>query len=120
MRRETVKYLTVNQNVRCRSVIPDPQGQHTDCPGRHSTRWHGDTVAFQLTKQQAIDLAKVLLAASQDWQLMDVTVWRFQKRKSDGTFPITVTSVRTGKVPVIKSELKLTSGTAPTAIGPSH
>lgn len=53
-----------------------------------------ETVAFKLNRQQAIDLARVLLAATQDWQELDITGFRLKKRKSDGTFPITVTSAR--------------------------
>ena len=114
MARQSVKALTVNQNVRCQSVIPDPEGQRTQCPARHSARWRGDTVGFQLTKQQAIDLAKVLLAGSQDWQQIDVTIWRFQKRKTDGTYPLTVTSVRGSKGS--KVGIKPSASTAPVAV----
>jgi hypothetical protein len=93
MPRQSVKQLTVNQNVRCQSIYPDPDEPHTDCPARHSARWKGDTVAFHLTSQQAIDLAKVLLVGSQEWECMTVTAFRTQKRKLDGTYPVTVTAV---------------------------
>jgi len=49
------------------------------------------TVGFSLSKDEAIHLARVLLAATQEWDTIDVTVFRRQKR-SDGTFPVTVTS----------------------------
>lgn len=93
MPRQSVKQLTVNQNVRCQSIYPDPDEPHTDCPAGHSARWKGDTVAFHLTKQQAIDLAKVLLVGSQEWERMAVTAFRTQKRKLDGTYPVTVSAV---------------------------
>jgi hypothetical protein len=53
-------------------------------------------VGFTLTKEQAIHLARVLLAATQEWDTIDVTGFRLQKR-SDGTFPITITSVEKPK-----------------------
>jgi hypothetical protein len=49
------------------------------------------TVGFKLTRQQAIDLARVLLVVSQDWEDIDVTGFRL-KEFSDSTFAITVTS----------------------------
>jgi hypothetical protein len=49
------------------------------------------TVGFKLTAEQAIHLARVLLAVSQEWSEIDVTAWRFAKRKRDGTYTITVT-----------------------------
>ena len=84
MPRKSVKSLMINQNVRCQRIIP----------GEGSSKIISDlhTIGFMLTKEQAIHLARVLLAATQEWDNIDVTVFRFQKR-SDGTFPVTVTSV---------------------------
>lgn len=79
MSRKTVKSLTVQQNVRCQRVRPVAKA-------------NADTVGFTLTKDQAIHLARVLLAATQEWDTIDVTGFRLQKRKSDGTYPVTVTS----------------------------
>lgn len=53
-----------------------------------------ETVGFKLTQSQAIDLARVLLAVTQDWQEIDITGFRLEKRKSDGTSRITVTSAQ--------------------------
>jgi hypothetical protein len=50
------------------------------------------TVGIKLSKEQAIHLARVLLAASQDWKEIDVTAWRVYKRRSDNTYNVTVTS----------------------------
>jgi hypothetical protein len=49
-------------------------------------------VGFKLTRDQAIGFARVLLAVSQDWSAIEVTAFR-SKKFSDGTFPITVTTV---------------------------
>ena len=61
------------------------------CPAKHSKNWKGNTVAVQLTKEQAVQLARVLLSATQEWDQISITAWRYQKRK-DGTYPLTVTS----------------------------
>src|SRR5580658_3243288 len=50
------------------------------------------TVGIKLSREQAIHLARVLLAAAQDWVEMDITAWRVYKRQSDGTYNITVTT----------------------------
>src|SRR4051812_14201732 len=97
MPRQSVKQLTVDQNVRCKSIIPDPDEPRTECSAGHSVRWKGDTIAFHLTRQQAVDLAKVLLVGSQEWESMTVTAFRRQKRKSDGTYPVTVSATSMSK-----------------------
>jgi len=50
------------------------------------------TVGSRLTREQAIHLARVLLAVSQEWEGMEVTAYRFDQGKSNGTYPITPTS----------------------------
>lgn len=50
-----------------------------------------ETVGFKMTREQAVDLARVLLAAAQEWCEVEITGFRLKKRKSVGTFPITVT-----------------------------
>lgn len=49
------------------------------------------TIGFKLTQAQAIHLARVLVAVTQEWSDIDITGFR-SKQRSDGTFPITVTS----------------------------
>jgi len=85
MQRKSVKSLTVNQNVRCLRIIP--------VEGSKKQTSDLKTVAITLTKEQAIHLARVLLAATQEWETIDITGFRFQRRKSDGTYPVTVTSM---------------------------
>jgi hypothetical protein len=84
MPRQTTHSVTVDPNVRCRRVYPveDSQRQISELK----------TVGLVLTRDQAIHLARVLLAASQDWEEIDITAYRFSKRKTDGTYHITVTS----------------------------
>jgi hypothetical protein len=47
-----------------------------------------------MSKDQAIHLARVLLAVSQEWDENDLTAYRL-KRRADGTYQVTVTSYRT-------------------------
>ncbi len=47
---------------------------------------------MKLSSDQAVHLARVLLVASQAWEEMDITAYRYKRRKQDGTYPITVTS----------------------------
>jgi len=42
--------------------------------------------------EQAIHLARVLLAVTQDWEEVDITGYRFEKRQQDGTYRLTITS----------------------------
>jgi hypothetical protein len=92
-RRTSVKNLTVDQNVRSRRIYPVEDAVNTACPAKHSKNWKGDTVGFSLTKEQAIHLARVLLAATQEWDRIAVVAWLRDKRKNDGTYPVTVSSV---------------------------
>ena len=47
-----------------------------------------------MTREQTMHLARVLLAVTQEWDEIDVPAYRFDKRKSDVTYHITVTSFR--------------------------
>ena len=49
-------------------------------------------MGIKLSRDQAIHLSRVLLAVSQEWDEIDITAYRLKKRKSDGTYQITVTS----------------------------
>jgi len=71
-------------NIRCQRVSPV---ENT----RIKTIQDLKTVGITLSRDQAIHLARVLLVASQEWDKIAITAWRFKKRKSDGTYPITVT-----------------------------
>lgn len=83
MRRKSAKSITINPNLRCQRIYP--------VVGTKRTVQDLVTVGFKLTRQQAIDLARVLLAATQDWEDIDITGFRRDMR-SDGTFQMTVTS----------------------------
>jgi hypothetical protein len=50
------------------------------------------TIGIRLSREQAIHLARVLLAVSQEWDELEITAYRFVTRKSDETHHVTVTS----------------------------
>jgi hypothetical protein len=84
MPRRSAKSITINPNVRCQRIYP--------VAGTKKVVEELQTVGFKMTRAQAIELARVLLAVSQDWEEIDVTCFRLQERKSDHTFAVTVTS----------------------------
>jgi hypothetical protein len=82
--RITATDIRVDPNIRALRVYPIPG---TDRPIADL-----QTVGVRLSKEQAIHLARVLLAVSQDWDEIEITAHRHERRKSDGSFRITVTS----------------------------
>ena len=57
------------------------------------------TVGMKFTRDQAIHLARVLLAAAQDWDEIDITAWTIYKRRSDQTYNVTVTTSSRNSTP---------------------
>jgi hypothetical protein len=85
MTRKSARSVTISSNLRCQRIYP--------VQGTNKTVEELTTVGFKLTREQAIHLARVLLAVTQDWSDIDLTGFR-SKKSSDGTFPITVTSAQ--------------------------
>jgi len=85
--RVSASSIRIDTNVRCQRIYPIEDRAY-------DSKKIGDlkTVGIKLTRDQAIRLARVLLAASQDWQEIDITAWRIYKRKTDNTYNVTVTS----------------------------
>jgi hypothetical protein len=86
-KRKSPGSITIDPNVRCQRIYP--------IEGTKKEVADLKTIGFKLTKDQAIHLARVLLAVSQEWEEMEVTGYRFDKRR-DGTFHLTVTSTSQG------------------------
>ena len=82
--RESSKSIVVNSNVRALKVYPI---ENTD--KRISEL---KTVGIKLSKDEAIHLARVLLAVTQDWDEIDITGFRLKRRRRDNTHQVTVTS----------------------------
>jgi len=84
MSRKSPASIKINPNVRCQRIYP--------VENTNKSVKDLKTVGIKLTKEQAIHLARVLLAAAQDWDEIDITAYRFEKRQLDGTYHLTVTS----------------------------
>lgn len=83
-KRKTANAIEVDTNVRCERIYPT-----------ESTKKKIDelqSVGIKLSKEQAVHLARVLLAVTQDWDNVDITAYRFDQRKSDGSYRLTITS----------------------------
>ena len=84
LNRQSAGAVNVDTNVRCLRVYPTE--------GTKRTVSDLQTVGIRLTKEQAIQLARVLLIVTQEWDEVDITAFRFEKRQEDGTYRLTITS----------------------------
>ena len=89
MSRKAASHLRVDSNIRAERVYP--------IEGSKKTIDELKTVALRLNKEQAVHLATTLLVAAMNWEKIDVTAFRLNRRKSDGTHIVTVTSFDTSK-----------------------
>ena len=86
MSRQTAKQINIDPNVRALKIYPTA--------GSKKSIEELKTVGIRLSKSQAIHLARVLLAAAQDWDEIDITGYRATPRASDSTYQVTITSMR--------------------------
>lgn len=84
MSRKSAKSITIDSNVRCLRIYPTESTSKTVRDLK--------TVGARLSRDQAIHLARVLLAAAQDWEEIDITGYRHERRASDGSYRLTITS----------------------------
>ena len=86
-KRKAASSIRIDPNVRCLRIYPVEDK-------RSNTKTIADlkTVGLKLSREQAVHLARVLLAAAQDWDEIDITAWRVYKRQSDGTYNVTITT----------------------------
>lgn len=86
MPRKSPASITIKPNVRCLRIYPVEETRKTLAELQ--------TVGFRMSREQALHLARVLLAVTQDWPEIDITGYRLDRRRTDGTYGITVTSYR--------------------------
>jgi hypothetical protein len=86
-KRVSASSIKIDPNVRCQRIYPVEDNQQSS-----KTISELKTVGIKLSREQAIHLARVLLAASQEWEEIDITAWRVYKRQTDNTYNVTVTS----------------------------
>ena len=81
--RESVGNIRITPNIKALNVYPGE--------GTHRSMSQLKTVGLRLSRDQAIHLARVLLAVTQEWDVIEVTGYR--KSHLDGTHQVTVTSM---------------------------
>jgi hypothetical protein len=86
-KRHAASSIKIDPNVRCQRIYPVE-----DSRNKQKSIGELKTVGIKLSAKQAIHLARVLLAASQEWEEIDITAWRVYKRQSDGSYNVTVTA----------------------------
>lgn len=91
-KRQAASRIKIDPNVRCLRIYPVE-----DKPNSTKTIAGLKTIGVKLSREQAIHLARVLLAAAQEWDEIDLTAWRIYKRQSDGTYNVTVTGLVSGQ-----------------------
>lgn len=84
MPRKSLKDIVLSTNLRCLRIYPVKRTNKTVSELK--------TIGIKLSKQQAIQLARGLLAASQDWNNIEITGYRLRRSQSDETYPLTVTA----------------------------
>lgn len=84
MPRRSARSISIDSNVRCTRIYPTDETQKTveDL----------ETIGIRLSREQAVHLARVVLAATQEWAVIDITGYRRERRASDGTYRLTITS----------------------------
>lgn len=85
-KRQAASNIRIDPNVRCLRIYPVEDSRKT------KTIADLKTIGIKLSCEQAVHLARVLLAAAQEWNEIDITAWRIYKRQSDGTYNVTVTT----------------------------
>ena len=81
MPKKLLTSLTIDTHVRCLQVFPkEKQAAYKDLK----------TMGVKLSREEALHLARAILAATQDWQEVELVVHRFDKRKSDNTYLLSV------------------------------
>jgi hypothetical protein len=73
--------LTIDTHIRCLQVFPkEEDAAYKDL----------DTMGVRLSREEALHLARAILAATQEWEEVELVVHRFDKRKSDNTYLLSV------------------------------
>jgi len=82
MTKGPITHLSIDTHVRCQAVYPDAQVPQVPSDLK--------TVGIKLTREQALNLARVLLVATQEWDTVELVAHRLEPRRSDGTYLLTV------------------------------
>jgi len=77
MVRKSPRSISIDPNIRCLRIYP------TEDTSKHVKDLK--TIGIRLNREQSLHLARVLLAVTQEWDEIDITAYRFEKRKSSRT-----------------------------------
>lgn len=81
MTKKPLTTLTIDTHIRCLQIYPkDTETAYKDLK----------TIGLRLSRQEALRLAGALLAAAQEWQEVELVGHRFDRRKSDNTYLLSV------------------------------
>jgi hypothetical protein len=81
MPKKPLTSLTIDTHVRCLQVFPkEKEAAYKDLA----------TMGIRLSRDEALHLARAILAATQEWEEVELVVHRFDKRKSDNTYLLSV------------------------------
>jgi len=81
MPKKPLTSITIDTHIRCRQVFPpENQAAYKDLT----------IMGVRLSREEALHLARAILAATQEWQEVELVVHRFDKRTSDNTYLLTV------------------------------
>jgi hypothetical protein len=81
MTKKLLTSLTIDTHVRCQQIFPkENEAAYKEL----------ETMGVKLSRGEALHLARAILAATQDWEAVELVVHRFDKRKSDNTYLLTV------------------------------
>jgi hypothetical protein len=83
-KRRAPRGISIDSNIRCLKVYPVSTSTKTITDLQ--------TVGIRMSRDQAIHLARVLMAVTQDWSELELTAYRRSSRRTDGTYKVTVTS----------------------------
>lgn len=81
MPKKTLSSLTIDMHVRCQQVFP----QESEAAYRELK-----TMGVRLSREEALHLARAILAATQEWEEVELVVHRFDRRPSDRTYLLAV------------------------------
>jgi len=75
-KRSSPSAISMNPNVRCLRIYPVEDSRKTVPELK--------TIGIKLSREQALHLARVLLAVTQEWDEVDLTAYRFENVKAMG------------------------------------
>jgi hypothetical protein len=81
MAQKPITSLTIDTHIRCKQIYPkEKEAAYKDLA----------TMGVKLSREEALHLARAILAATQEWEEIELVVHRFDKLQSDNTYLLSV------------------------------